>query len=43
MGEFLDEMMTMPEKNAKLYLAEIVLGVQQLHEVGTLSHCSRLQ
>jgi hypothetical protein len=33
----------LPEKDVKFYLSEIVLAIEKLHEVGTLSHFSPLQ
>jgi p90 ribosomal S6 kinase len=38
LADFLDERGPLSESDAQLYLAKIVLGVQHLHELGTIHH-----
>jgi serine/threonine protein kinase len=43
MLHYLWERGCLPENEAKYYLAEVVLAVDYLHEVGTLLHSSPIQ
>jgi hypothetical protein len=42
MEHLLQECGSFTENATRLYTAELVLAVEHLHKVGTLSHCSRL-
>jgi serine/threonine protein kinase len=33
----------LPESDVRFYMSEIVLAIEKLHKVGTLSHCNSLQ
>jgi hypothetical protein len=43
MSALLDKEEELPESDVRFYLSEIVLAIEKLHEVGTLSHFNPLQ